>query len=168
MSLVFSIIGSAVAIIEIALIVYKYIQETKRQKYIDTIQIMESLLNDTYLLRENYLSSFSGALFDIENIRSNAEIYKMTMNILTRWESFSRGLFYDVYNFRIFIYLTPRELTEILTPLVNFVESERLKKNYNRLFSDFTYLVHDLSNCLEDKMREKKIHSCYKKYRRLN
>lgn len=92
----------------------------------------------------------------------------MTMSVLTRWESFSRGLFYDVYNFRMFIYLTPRELMEILNQLVPFVDNERLQKKYDRLFSDFTYLVHDLSNCLEDKARGKRIHSHYKRYRRLN
>lgn len=84
MSLIISIVGVVIAVIEIALITYKYIQEAKRQKYMDTIQIMESLINETYFLRENYRLIYSDVLFDKNNICSSDELYKMTMSVLTR------------------------------------------------------------------------------------
>lgn len=47
-------------------------------------------------------------------------IYKSVMNHLTLLESFAKGLEYEVYDFKTFVYLTPNELFEILNSLKQF------------------------------------------------
>ena len=162
-----SIIGLIITIGEIAFAIYKYMQETRRKKCSDTLQTINNLFNGTYSAREEYLSAFNNSTFDLEKIESNKKIYKSTMILLTQWESFSRGLFYNIYDFQLFIYLVPKELSEMLDGLTKFVERERDHKNYNRLFSDFTYLSHDVSTCLQMKLDNKKIPKRYKQIRRL-
>lgn len=66
-----------------------------------------------------------------------------------------------------YLYLVPKELSEMLDSLTKFVERERDHKNYNRLFSDFTYLSHDVSTCLQMKLDNKKIPKKYNQIRRL-
>lgn len=163
----FSVMGGIIALGEMALAIYKYIQETKRQKRHDTLQIIDTLFNCTYSLQEQYISTFKETSLNPQNIKSDGKIYKSTMVLLTQWESFSRGLFYNIYDFQLFIYLMPKELSEMLDTLTKFVEKERDAKNYSRLFSDFTYLNHDVSNCLQMKMDNKKIPKKYKHIRRL-
>ena len=158
-------IGVTIALLEIAIAIYKYIAETERQKYMDTISIFNCLFEETYLLKEKYLNKFSLPLFCAEKICSNDELYKDTMNLLTKWESFSRGLYCHVYNFKIFIYLTPKELSEFLTLLDDFVIKERIRKNYKRLFRDFTTLTNDISICVQLKIEGKRIPSKYIKRR---
>ena len=109
-----SIIGLIITIGEIALAIYKYMQETRRKKCSDTLQTINNLFNSTYSAREEYLSAFNNSTFDLEKIESNKKIYKSTMILLTQWESFSRGLFYNIYEFKLFIYIVTKELSEML------------------------------------------------------
>ena len=127
--IIIATIGVVIALLEVAIVIHKYILETERQKYMDTINIFNCLFEDTYLLQEHYLKICSSVEFSAEKISSNDELYKETMSLLTRWESFSRGLYYNVYDFKIFIYLTPKELSELLTLLEDFVIKGRIHKN---------------------------------------
>lgn len=164
---VISNIGLIIGLFEIALAIFKYMQETKRQKCNDTMHIVNELFSCTYSLHENYISKFGKIPFDPEKLVADDEIKKSTMILLTQWESFSRGLFYNIYDFQLFIYLIPKELSEMLNSLTPFVEQERDRKNYNRLFSDFTYLSHDICTCLQMKLDNKKIPKKYNRIRRL-
>lgn len=168
-NIIVAIIGVVIAMCEIAIALYRYILEIERQKYIDTINIFESLLGETYILKEKYIEYFPNAqnVLDAENISSNAELLKCTMNLLTRWESFSRGLYYHVYDIKTFIYLTPKELAMLLMLLNDFVIKECSRKNYPRLFSDYRELTACINECVQLKIEGKKIPRKYIKKRSL-
>lgn len=159
--IIIKITGVIIALLEIAIAIYKYVLETERKKYIDTISVFNNLFENTYSLQEHYKSKHDGHIFCAELISSNEELYKETMQLLTGWESFSRGLYYNVYDFKIFIYLTPKELAELLTLLEDFVNKERIKKNYNRLFQDFTELTQCINDCVQLKIEGKEISRKY-------
>lgn len=161
-------VGTIIALIEIYFVLYKYHLETKRQKYKDTINIFNNLLEDTYLLKEEYTRSFSGPLFNAENLSADPTLYKQTMTLLTRWEGFSRGLCYHTYDLRTFIYLTPKELADLLILLVDFVIKERSKKNYGRLFLDFTEFANRTTMYVQRKIEGKRIPSKYPSKRSSN
>lgn len=86
------------------------------------------------------------------------------MVLLTHFESFSKGLEYEIYDFEIFIYLTPKEMFEILNSLKQFVYDERDAKVYPLLFNDFIHLVDVMSLCIQKKIKSEKF---LKKYRKI-
>ncbi len=75
------------------------------------------------------------------------------MNLLTLLESFAKGLEYNVYDFKTFVYLTPKELFEILNSLKQFVYDERKVKLYELLFNYFISLTDLMSLCIQAKLQ---------------
>lgn len=98
-------------------------------------------------------------LFAFEALQADdaSDLCNKVLNLLTHFESFAKGLEYNIYDFRIFIYLTPHEMFEILNTLTQFVYEERKKKRYDLLFDDFIALVSCTSLCMQKKLNHKKI-----------
>lgn len=166
MNTILSILGAIIALLELGFIICKYSQETKRKRRSETISIYNKIFNDTYKLRDEYYSVTSQKTFASDDIRKNPEIYKSVMNHLTLLESFAKGLEYNVYDFKTFMYLTPKELFEIFTSLKQFVYDERNIKSYELLFNDFIYLTDVMSLCIQAKLQNKKIRYNYSTIRR--
>ena len=159
---ILTISGVAIALAEIAFAIYKYSKETMRKKQRDTIVAYNELFENIYLLREKYYEKFTGTLlFEYSNISSDSKLYKLIMNELTKWESFSRGLEYEIYDFDIYIHLTLKELCDIFKSLSCFVDEEINKKNYKLLFNDFQKLSTKTALCVQNKMEGKKIPKKY-------
>ena len=72
-------------------------------------------------------------------------------------------LYCNVYDFRLFIDLIPKELSDLLVLLEDFVKKARIEKKYERLFKDFTDLTYEITNCIQLKIDGKKIPRKYKK-----
>lgn len=168
MNIILSIIGAVIALLEVGFIIFKYSKETKRKRCSETIAMYNKIFNDTYKLRDEYYTATSKALFVSDDIRNNSEIYKSVMNHLTLLESFAKGLEYEVYDFKTFVYLTPNELFEIFNSLKQFVYDERKVKSYELLFNDFIYLTDVMSLCVQAKLRGEKIKYNYSSIRRPN
>lgn len=166
MNIILSIIGAAVALLEVGFIIFKYSKETTRKRRSETITIYNKIFNDTYKLRDEYYKATQKKLFTSDDIRNNSDIYKSVMNHLTLLESFAKGLEYEVYDFKTFVYLTPNELFEIFNSLKQFVYDERKVKSYELLFNDFICLTDIMSLCIQAKLRGKKIKSNYSSIRR--
>lgn len=146
-------LGVFITLLEIAFAIYKYSQETMRKKRYDTINVYSELFEKTYLLREKYYDKFAGlSLFEHSHISSDKELYKLIMNELTKWESFARGLEYEIYDFDIFIHLAPKELCDIFKSLSHFVDEESKNKKYDLLFNDFQMLCTKTILCVQNKM----------------
>ena len=156
-----SILGAAIALVEIGFVIFKYCKETTRKRRSETIAIYNKIFNDIYALLDTYKSATNKALFVSEDIRNNPDIYKSVMNHLTLLESFAKGLEYEVYDFKTFVYLTPNELFEILNSLKQFVYDERKVKSYELLFNDFISLTDVMSLCIQAKLQGKKIKFTY-------
>lgn len=77
------------------------------------------------------------------------------MNELTKWESFVRGLEYEIYDFDIYIHLSPKELCDIFKSLSCFADEESKNKKYNLLFSDFQILYTKTTLCVQNKKDKK-------------
>lgn len=161
MTMVISIFGVAIALIEVGFIIYKYSKETTRKKRRETIEIYNKIFNDTYSLLDEFKKATKKTLFNSEDIRNSPDIYKSVMNLLTLLESFAKGLEYNVYDFKTFVYLTPKELFEILNSLKQFVYDERKVKLYELLFNDFISLTDLMSLCIQAKLQGKKIKFTY-------
>lgn len=154
---IISILGASIALFEVGFVIYKYSKETTRKRRRETIEIYNKIFNDTYNILDNYKIITNKTLFSSEDIRRTPEIYKEIMNHLTLLESFAKGLEYEVYDFKTFVYLTPNELFEILSSLKQFVFDERKAKCYQLLFNDFIYLTDVMSLCIQSKLQGKKI-----------
>lgn len=158
---IISLLGVIVALIEVGFVIYKYTKETERKRRSETIVIYNKIFNDTYSLRDNYKSITNKTLFVSEDVRNNSDIYKAVMNHLTLLESFAKGLEYEAYDFKTFVYLTPNELFEILNSLKQFVYDERKAKSYELLFNVFISLTDVMSLCIQAKLQGKKIKFTY-------
>lgn len=117
MTTIISILGATIALFEVGFVIYKYSKETTRKRRSETIAIYNKIFNDAYILLDKYKNITNKDLFVSESIRNNPDIYKSVMNHLTLLESFAKGLEYEVYDFKTFVYLTPKELFEILNSL---------------------------------------------------
>ena len=163
--LIFLIVGVIIALLEVAFAIYKYVKETKRRRCSETINTYNKIFRDTYELREKYYNITNENLFNSQKIHQNEELYKLTMNHLTYLESFAKGLEYEVYDFKTFVYLTPNELFEILNSLKQFVYDERNSKSYPLLFDDFIRLTDVMSLCIQKKLNSQAKWSRYTKIR---
>lgn len=105
---------------------------------------------------------FSESIFSSTKISTDPKLYKKVLTLLTEFESFAKGLEYEIYDFEIFIYLTPKEMFEILNSLKQFVYDERKNKGYELLFNDFIHLVDLMSICIQAKINNKKFPKKYK------
>ena len=161
---ILAILAVVIALSEIAFAIYKYSKETIRKKQYDTIIVYNEMFENIYLLREKYYEKFIRApLFEYSNISSDGELYKLIMNELTKWESFARGLEYEIYDFDIYIHLAPKELSDIFKALSCFVDEEIKNKNYKLLFSDFQILSTKTALCVQNKIDGKKIPQKYRR-----
>ncbi len=143
--------------------IYQYAKEATRKKRSETLKVYNELFDATYEIREAYYKETKELLFTSNKIHSNPELYKKILILLTHFESFSKGLEYEIYDFEIFIYLTPKEMFEILNSLKQFVYDERTIKVYTLLFNDFIRLVDVMSLCIQKKINGEKFVIKYKK-----
>ena len=130
-SVVLSILGVSIALMEIGFAIFQYSRESNRKRRNKTITFYYKIFNDTYLIREQFFKKYNKLLFTSEDLHNDKEMYKLVMNHLTLLEGFAKGLEYRVYDFKTFIYLTSNELYEILNSLQQFVYDERKEKSYN-------------------------------------
>lgn len=168
MEIALSVLGVVIAFVEVGFVVYKYSKETIRKRRSETILIYNKIFDDTYTLRDNYKSITNHELFTSDEIKNDPEIYKAVMRHLTVLESFAKGLEYEVYDFKTFVYLTPNELLEILNSLKQFVYDERTAKSYELLFNDFISLTNVMSVCIRKKLQGDKINYTYSYIKRYN
>lgn len=159
-----TILGVVIALLEIAFGIYKYVKETRRKKQYDTIRIYNRLFESLYSLREEYYKKYKDAsLFEHNTVSSDKIMYKLVMNELTKWESFARGLEYEIYDLEIYISLAPKELCTIFNSLNCFVDEEIKIKNYDLLFNDFKSLCSNTTIYVENKINKKPIPKKYRK-----
>lgn len=161
-SLCISIITPLVTLMGILCAIYQYKKETIRKKRSETLELYIDLFSKTYNIREEYKNKTNDNLFHSEKIHNDPEFCKKILILLTDFESFAKGLEYDIYDFEIFIYLTPKEMFEILNSLKQFVYDERKIKGYDLLFNDFIHLVDLMSICIQLKTNNKKFKKKYK------
>lgn len=164
-TLVISIATTLVTLMGVIWAIYQYAKEATRKKRSETLKVYTELFDATYEIREEYYKETKEYLFTTNKIRSNDELYKKIMILLTHFESFSKGLEYEIYDFEIFIYLTPKEMFEILNSLKQFVYEERTNMGYSLLFNDFIRLVDVMSLCLPKKIKGDDFCVKYKKIR---
>lgn len=144
--------------------ILQYRKESVRRKRSETLSLYTALFKKTLDLRDKYKKKCAtGDLFDSEFLHTNSVLCNQVLNLLTHFESFAKGLQYGIYDFEIFIYLTPKEMLEILEALNKFVEKERIVKNYNLLFNDFSGLYKRTEKCMEKKISHEKFPKKYKK-----
>lgn len=143
--------------------IYQYSKEATRKKRSETLNEYNSLFAETYNIRDMYYKNTNELLFSSDKIHSDIIMYKEIMVLLTHYESFAKGLEYDIYDFEIFIYLTPKEMFEILNSLRQFVYDERGVKAYSLLFNDFIHLIDVMSLCIQKKVNNKQFKKRYKK-----
>lgn len=163
-----SVVGAMIALTEVGFLIYLYVRESVRKRRSETITVYNNIFQDTYELRDQYVSETKKTAFSAEEIYKSPILYKAVMNYLTTLESFSKGLEYGVYDFKTFIYLTPNEMFEILCSLKQFVYEERKKKSYDLLFDGFIYLTDILSISIQTKLSGKDVHFKYTKLKRGN
>ena len=75
MTMILSIIGTSIALIEIGFVIYKYTKETARKRRSETITIYNQIFNDTYSIRDKYSDITQKTMFSSEGINQNPEIY---------------------------------------------------------------------------------------------
>ena len=166
--IIVSVVGAFIALIELGFIVFKYSRETIRKRRSETIDIYNKIFNNTYEILDEFNMKTGKRLFSSEDICNDTEIYKKIMNHLTILESFAKGLEYNVYDFRTFVYLSPNEIFEIFNSLKQFVYDQRKVKSYDLLFNDFLSLIDVMSLCIKDKLQGKRIKLTYSKIKRYN
>ncbi len=159
-----TIVGTIVSVVittaGFGLAIFQYMKESKRRKRSETLDVYANLFKETFDLRNEYCKRMENRdLFAFEALQEDdvSDLCNKVLNLLTHFESFAKGLEYNIYDFRIFIYLTPHEMFEILNTLTQFVYEERKKKGYDLLFDDFIALVSYTSLCMQNKMNHKKI-----------
>ena len=157
MTTIISLFGVAIALAEIGFAICKYTKETTRKRRSETLDVYNQVFFDTYALLELYSNTIGNKAILSDEIYQRPEIYKAVMNYLTKMESFAKGLEYEVYDFKTFVYLTPNELFEILSSFKDFIYKERKNKAYDLLFNDFVYLTDVMSLCVQAKLRGEKI-----------
>lgn len=162
-TLIISIATPLATLMGVIWAIYQYAKEATRKKRSETLKIYNELFDATYEIREAYYKETTELLFTSNKIHSNPELYKKILILLTHFESFSKGLEYEIYDFEIFIYLTPKEMFEILNSLKQFVYDERTIKAYPLLFNDFIRLVDVMSLCIQKKIKSEKFVTKYKK-----
>ena len=160
--MIFTILGTLIALFEISFAIIKYSKETNRKRRSETILVYNKIFNDTYNLRDKYYAIVQKKEFTSVDIRKNEEIYKLVMNHLTQLEGFAKGLEYEVYDFQTFIGLPPTDIFENFNSLKQFVYDERKIKSYNLLFNDFIYLTDIMSLCIQAKLNGKRIKTKWK------
>lgn len=144
--------------------IFQYKKESTRKKCSETLALYNNLFKETYDLCDEYCKGMPDAdLFAFKSLVSNPDLYNKVLNLLTHFEGFAKGLEYDIYDFRLFIYQTPQEMFEILNTLTQFVYEVRKVKKYNLLFDDFIALVSYTSLCMQNKLNNKKIPQKYKR-----
>ncbi|MCM1123498.1 MAG: hypothetical protein NC416_13025 [Eubacterium sp.] len=145
----------------------QYRKETKRRKQSETLDLYNKLFRETYDLRDEYCAEIPDAdLFAYKDLATgHDDLCNKVYNLLTHFESFAKGLEYDIYDFGIFISQTPQEMFEILNILTQFVYEARNEKGYNLLFNDFIALVNYTSLCMQRKQSHKKFPRKYKQLR---
>lgn len=161
-SLVISFITPIITLISFLGAIFQYKKESIRKKRSETLALYIELFNKTYNIREEYKDMFSESIFSSTKISTDPKLYKKVLTLLTEFESFAKGLEYEIYDFEIFIYLTPKEMFEILNSLKQFVYDERKNKGYELLFNDFIHLVDLMSICIQAKINNKKFPKKYK------
>ncbi len=162
-SLFISVATLLVTLISVLCAIYQYKKEATRKKRSETLASYIDLFSKTYDTREEYINKTKENLFNSNKIHNDPELCKKILILLTEFESFSKGLEYEIYDFEIFIYLTPKEMFEILNSLKQFVYDERKIKGYDLLFNDFIHLVDLMSLCIQKKTSHKKFEKKYKK-----
>ena len=143
--------------------IYQYSKEATRKKRSETLNVYNSIFCETYNIRDIYYKNTNEFLFSSDKIHADIMLYKEIMVLLTHIESFARGLECNIYDFEIFIYLTPKEMFEILNSLKQFVYDERRIKAYPLLFNDFVHLIDVMSLCIQKKINNEKFEKKYKK-----
>lgn len=156
-TLIISIATPLATLMGVIWAIYQYVKEATRKKRSETLKIYNELFDATYEIREAYYKETKELLFASNKIHSNPKLYKKILILLTHFESFSKGLEYEIYDFEIFIYLTPKEMFEILNSLKQFVYDERNTKVYPLLFNDFIRLVDVISLCIKKRLRAKNL-----------
>lgn len=162
-TLIISIATPLATLMGVIWAIYQYAKEATRKKRSETLKVYNELFNAIYEIRETYYKETKEFLFTSNKIHSNPELYKKIMILLTHFESFSKGLEYEIYDFEVFIYLTPKEMFEILNSLKQFIYDERTVKGYSLLFNDFIRLVDVMSLCIQKKIKCEKFVKKYKK-----
>lgn len=173
MTTIFNIINACgtvatavVAFFGFVLAIWQYGKESIRKKRSETLAAYSALFSEAFALRDEYIADFKEEdLFALKVLQSeeHTALCNKVLNLLTHFESFAKGLEYNIYDFRIFIYLTPQEMFEILNVLTQFVYEERKKKGYDLLFDDFIALVSYTSLCMQNKLNHKKFSPKYKR-----
>ncbi|MBD5468414.1 MAG: hypothetical protein HDR21_09720 [Lachnospiraceae bacterium] len=162
-SLCMAIVTPLATLIGVLWAIYQYKREATRKKRSETLSLYIDLFSKVYDTREEYIKMTKENLFDSDKIHGDSEFCKKILTLLTHFESFAKGLEYEIYDFEIFIYLTPKEMFEILNSLKQFVYDERKIKGYDLLFNDFIHLVDLMSICIQKKTSHKKFKKKYKK-----
>lgn len=162
-SLVIAVATPLATLLGILWAIYQYSKEATRKKRSETLAIYSTLFKETYNIREFYYEKTQEYSFSSDTIHADAMLYKRIMVLLTDFESFAKGLEYGIYDFGIFIYLTPKEMFEILDSFRQFIYDERNIKAYPLLFNDFIHLVEEMSLCIQKKINHQKFKKKYKK-----
>lgn len=158
-----TIITAFIACIGFITAIYQYVKESTRRKRSETLLLYTTLFKKTLDLRDKYQKqNTTGNLFDSKTLHKDSKLCNNVLNLLTNFESFAKGLQYGIYDFEIFIYLTPKEMLDILEALDKFVKEEKKIKNYDLLFNDFTDLYLRTNVCLNKKINHEKIPKKYK------
>lgn len=158
-----TVIAALVACIGFIMAIYQYMKESTRRKRSETLSLYTTLFKKTFDLRDNYKKKYPDTnLFDADLLHENPDLCNKVLNLLTKFESFAKGLQYGIYDFEIFIYLTPKEMLDILEALNNFVKKEKERKGYALLFIDFVGLYKRTDICMNKKMNHEKVPKKYK------
>lgn len=161
-----TIITAFIACIGFIAAIYQYGKESTRRKQSETLSLYTTLFKKTFDLRDRYQrENGKGSLFDSKTLHDDPRLCNKVLNLLTCFESFAKGLQYGIYDFEIFIYLTPKEMLDILEALDKFVKEEKKIKNYDLLFNDFTALYLRTKVCLNKKINHEKIPKKYRQVR---
>lgn len=142
--------------------IYQYSKETTRKKRSETLNTYNILFDEIYNIREIYYKDTNELLFSSEKIHTDIMWHKKIMILLTHIESFAMGIEFGIYDFEIFISLTPKEMVEILNSLKPFVDDEREIKEYDKLFDSFMHLANKTSDYMQNKINNKSVKKCKK------
>ena len=132
-------ISAVIGCAELSLALIKYFMESKRKKYSNTIKQCSALIDDLYKLRELYLSiseASSADLFNTKIIKGNPDIpvRKEIMRLLTNFEGIAEGMALNVFDYKLYIILTPKEIIDMYVFLQKYIIEERSNMQYNFLF----------------------------------
>lgn len=132
-------VSCIVACFELMLGLIKYYNESKRKKYSDTIKKWNQMINSVYSLRNTYYNLFSASsneLFDYKIIKKDPtnNFKKDIMQVLTEFEGFAEGMNQDIFDYKLYISLTPKEIIEMYCQLQKYIIEERKNLDYSLLF----------------------------------